>query len=208
MAKNNIDGFDAGGIVNGLIALSGEDFSSFDMSTERERLEQGLPPEFNRETEPRIEVEVIQEVETVLKSVYCNYRGRLTVYDIHGQKVQDLSGMITYDKYTEIERRSNPDITEFDGIEDYRRIGAELKKTVINDQSGSMFAAPDDEADFADFSHLGELQPQDPFSQSVSPVSFGAPQQPQPNPTPSGAYASASSIALANAIRKTSGAKY
>ncbi len=206
MAKNNIDGF---------IALSGEDFSSFDMSTERERLEQCLPPdikfptEFNRETEPRIEVEVIQEVETVLKSVYCNYRGRLTVYDIHGQKVQDLSGMITYEKYTEIERRSNPDITEFDGIEDYRRIGAELKKTVvINDQSGSMFVAPDDEADFADFSHLGELQPQDPFSQSVSPVSFGAPQQPQPNPTPSGSYASASSIALANAIRKTSGAKY
>lgn len=102
----------------------------------------------SREEAPRIEpVE-----ETILKSVYCNYRGRVTVYDINGQKVHELSGMLDYEKYIEIERRSNSDITEFDGIEDYRRIAAQLKKT----------------ADMIDYSNEPEPEGEpsdDPFSQ-------------------------------------------
>lgn len=184
MEEVNLGDFDMSmsAVVNG---LNGDDYSPFDKPIKKE-IQERLDNEESRETAPPREP--IQE--TVLKSVYCNYRGRLTVYDVHGQKVQDLSGMITYEKYTEIERRSNPDITEFDGIEDYRRIGAELKKTVVvNDESGSI----DSDFDF----NFG-IEPQDPFSQvsqSVS-VSFGLP-QPNPQPPPS----SASAIALANAIR-------
>lgn len=66
--------------------------------------------------------------ESILKSVYCNYRGRVTVYDVHGQKVHELSGMLDYDKYLEIERRTDPEITQFEGLEDYRCIVCELKK--------------------------------------------------------------------------------
>lgn len=66
--------------------------------------------------------------DSVIKWVYCNYRGRVTVYDIHGQKVHELSGILDYDKYLEIERRTDPEITLFDGLDDYRCIACELKK--------------------------------------------------------------------------------
>lgn len=62
-----------------------------------------------------------------LKSVYCNYRGRVTIYDVYGQKVHELSGILTYEKHLEIEKRIDPNITEFDGIYDYRRTVKELK---------------------------------------------------------------------------------
>jgi hypothetical protein len=65
---------------------------------------------------------------SVIKSVYCNYRGYLIVYDVHGKKVHELSGEITLEKYEEIEKRSDKDITEFDGLEDYRCFACELKK--------------------------------------------------------------------------------
>ncbi len=61
-----------------------------------------------------------------LKSVYCNYRGRVTIYDVYGQKVHELSGVLTYEKHIEIEKRID-DKTEFDGIYDYRRTVKELK---------------------------------------------------------------------------------
>lgn len=61
-----------------------------------------------------------------LKSVYCNYRGRVTIYDVYGQKVHELSGVLTYEKYLEIEKRIDNN-TEFDGIYDYRRIVKELE---------------------------------------------------------------------------------
>src|ERR1700741_1754748 len=64
---------------------------------------------------------------TTLKSVFCSYMGRLTVYDVRGQKVQDLSGALTYEKHIEIQERTDPDITEFEGIEDYKRLAADLK---------------------------------------------------------------------------------
>ena len=64
---------------------------------------------------------------SLIKSVFCSYDGRLIVYDIHGKKVHELSGMINYDKYIEIEKRSNPDITEITGLEEYRCIACELK---------------------------------------------------------------------------------
>lgn len=173
MAKNNIDGiegFDAGNCAGGVVQLNGDDYSSFDMSMSTENRES--LNEFNREVAPpREPIE-----EAVLKSVYCNYRGRLTVYDVHGQKVHDLSGMITYEKYTEIERRSNSDITEFDGIDDYRRIGAELKKTVVDDKSGSMY----DLGDFV-FGDPIDVPPIDPFAQAVPAP---PPQYHQPNHQP------------------------
>ena len=56
--------------------------------------------------------------------------GRVTVYDVHGSKVHELSGMLTYEKYVGIEERSDPNITEFEGVEDYRRIAGELKTTM------------------------------------------------------------------------------
>lgn len=66
---------------------------------------------------------------SVLKSVYCNYRGHLIVYDVHGKKVQELSGEMTYEKYKEIENRSQDGVTEFEGaVEDYKRIANELSK--------------------------------------------------------------------------------
>ena len=169
MAKNNYAG-------SGVVQLNDDNyFSPFDKPIKKE-IQERLDEE-HRETAPRVEpVE-----ETVLKSVYCNYRGRLTVYDIHGQKVQDLSGMITYEKYTEIERRSDPNITEFDGIEDYRRIGAELKKSVK--ESDSIFFKGD-----KDLPINGEPEPDndDPFSQVSQAVSYGAP-QPNQNPPPGAA---------------------
>ena len=61
-----------------------------------------------------------------LKSVYCNYRGRVTIYDVYGQKVHELSGVLTYEKHIEIEKRID-DKTEFDGIYDYRRTVKELE---------------------------------------------------------------------------------
>jgi hypothetical protein len=36
--------------------------------------------------------------------------------------------MLDYDKYLEIERRTDPEITKFEGLEDYRCIACELKK--------------------------------------------------------------------------------
>src|ERR1700741_4300355 len=69
--------------------------------------------------------------ESILKSIYCNYRGRVTIYDVHSKKVQGLSGQLTYEKYLEIERRSDSAITEIDGLEDYIRIIGELKTAFI-----------------------------------------------------------------------------
>ena len=61
-----------------------------------------------------------------LKSVYCNYRGRVTIYDVYGQKVHELSGILTYEKHLEIEKRIDNN-TEFDGIYDYWRTVKELE---------------------------------------------------------------------------------
>src|ERR1700741_2707077 len=69
---------------------------------------------------------------SILKSVYCNYRGRVTVYDVHGEKVHKLSGQLTYEKYQEIEARKDSEITEFEGVEDYNRIAGDLKPAPIS----------------------------------------------------------------------------
>ena len=65
--------------------------------------------------------------EAVIKSIFCSYRGILIVYDIHGNKVNDLCGELTLEKHKEIERRRT-DITEFDGVEDYRSIVSEKEE--------------------------------------------------------------------------------
>lgn len=68
-----------------------------------------------------------------LKSVYCNYRGRVTVHDIHGHKVEELSGMLTYYKYIKIKDLTDPNITEYDGMDDFERIGLELKPEIVDE---------------------------------------------------------------------------
>lgn len=68
------------------------------------------------------------EDKSVIKSVFCSYRGILIVYDVHGNKVHELSGQITYEKYKEIESRSREGITEYDGLDDYKCYACDLKK--------------------------------------------------------------------------------
>lgn len=67
-------------------------------------------------------------MEAMLKYVFCNYGGVLTVEDVHGNRVGELCGGMTLDKYNEIENRSHPDITQFEGLEHYKRIAAELEQ--------------------------------------------------------------------------------
>ena len=63
---------------------------------------------------------------TPLRWIFCSYDGRLTVYD-YNEKIHELSGMLTYDKYLEIEERSDSN-TEFKGgYDDYKRIASQLK---------------------------------------------------------------------------------
>ena len=78
---------------------------------------------FNRDQE-RIAIEAAP----VIKSVFCSYRGILIVYDVHGNKVHELSGQITYEKYKEIESRSREGITEYEGLDDYKCYACELKE--------------------------------------------------------------------------------
>lgn len=49
------------------------------------------------------------ENKSILKSVYCNYGGHLIVHDVHGEKIQELSGEMTLEKCEEIESRSKWD---------------------------------------------------------------------------------------------------
>jgi hypothetical protein len=70
----------------------------------------------------------MEEDKTVLKRITCNRWGYVLVYDIYGEKINELSGQITYKKYLEIESRSMKGITVFDGLEHYRCISCELKK--------------------------------------------------------------------------------
>ena len=68
----------------------------------------------------------IVSVKTPLRWIFCSYEGRLTVYD-YNEKIHELSGMLTYDKYLEIEERSDSN-TEFKGgYDDYKRIASQLK---------------------------------------------------------------------------------
>jgi hypothetical protein len=67
-------------------------------------------------------------INSILKSVFCSYRGVLVVHDVHGNRVGELCGEMTMDKYREIERRSRTDITEFDGLENYRSIAEKKEK--------------------------------------------------------------------------------
>jgi hypothetical protein len=86
------------------------------------------PDEYKLSGGPEPEPLAEPEAKSVLKSVWCSYRGSLIVYSVDGKKVHELCGELTYEKYTEIERRSMKGITEFDGLEDYRCIACELKK--------------------------------------------------------------------------------
>ena len=80
------------------------------------------------EYDNEVPIDEVPIEKSVLKSVYCNYRGFLIVYDVHGKKVHELSGEITLEKYEEIEKRTQDGITEFEGLDDYRCIACELKK--------------------------------------------------------------------------------
>jgi hypothetical protein len=67
---------------------------------------------------------------TILKWVYCSYNGNLTVFDIKGVRVTELCGPITYEKYEEIEKRTDNEFTVFDGLESLRCFSCGLKKLI------------------------------------------------------------------------------
>jgi hypothetical protein len=87
---------------------------------------------YNNEGVPEGYNDVSYSEKSVLKSVYCNYRGYLIVYDVHGEKVKELSGKITYEKHLEIEARLDENITEFEGIDDYSIFVKELEEDIKN----------------------------------------------------------------------------
>lgn len=72
--------------------------------------------------------EAVAQEPSVLKYVYCSYRGYLIVYDVYAKKVRELSGLMSYEKYMEIEKRSLPEITVFEGLNFYRCLACELKE--------------------------------------------------------------------------------
>lgn len=73
--------------------------------------------------------DIAEESKSILKSVYCNYGGHLIVHDVHGEKIQELSGEMTLEKCKEIESRSQDGITEIEGnVDVYNRIYEKLKK--------------------------------------------------------------------------------
>lgn len=63
----------------------------------------------------------------LIKSVFCSYRGILIVHDIKGNRVDHLCGELTLEKHEEIEKLT-ADITEFDGLDHYKRIVSEKQE--------------------------------------------------------------------------------
>lgn len=104
---------------------------------------------------------------SVLKYVFCNYGGQLTVEDVHGNRVSELCGEMTLKKYREIERRTDPSITEFEGLEQYRcivcKLNEENEERIMNG-----------EAEITDEDWDNQL---DPFAQPVKANTFPSPQQ-------------------------------
>lgn len=110
--------------------------------------------------------------ESVLKSVFCSYRGVLVVHDVHGNREGHLCGEMTLDKYREIERRSRVDVTEFEGLENYRCIVCELEKKEKEVMDGKVIIGDD-----------GWDNDADPFGKPVKPINLPPPrQQPQGRP--------------------------
>jgi hypothetical protein len=72
-------------------------------------------------------METTEENKSILKRVMCNRWGNLIVRDVYGNNINELCGQITYKKYLEIEKRSMPGVTVFDGLEHYRCVACELK---------------------------------------------------------------------------------
>lgn len=66
-----------------------------------------------------------------LKYVYCPFNGDMTVYDVHNNRIDELCGTITRDKYEKIISRCNTE-TEFDGLKNLKckvcEFGAVLDK--------------------------------------------------------------------------------
>ena len=74
------------------------------------------------------------EEKSVIKSVFCSYRGSLIVYDVHGNRVDHLCDKMTLEIYNEIEERSMEGITTFDGLEKYRCVVCELKEEELKEE--------------------------------------------------------------------------
>lgn len=72
-------------------------------------------------------METTEENKSILKRVICSRWGNLIVRDVYGNRVEELCGNITYEKYMEIEKRTMLGITIFDGLEHYRCVACELK---------------------------------------------------------------------------------
>lgn len=104
---------------------------------------------------------------SVLKYVFCNYGGQLTVEDVHGNRVGELCGEMTLKKYREIERRTDPSITEFEGLEQYRCIVCKL-----NEEKEERIMNGEAEIDDEDWDNK-----HDPFAQPVKANTFPSPQK-------------------------------
>lgn len=110
----------------------------------------------------------------LIKSVFCSYRGVLVVHDIHGNRVGDLCGEMTLEKYNEIEERV-ADITEFDGLDNYKRIAAELEEQlVIPDISDIGPIVPVSNPLGIPVSNTIDIQIENTTNQKIPVVLFGA----------------------------------
>lgn len=55
---------------------------------------------------------------SVVKSIFCSYRGILIVLDSAGNRIDELCGEITLEKYNQIQKRTG-EFTEYDGKSNY-----------------------------------------------------------------------------------------
>lgn len=127
----------------------------------------GMPEDYGELAMEEVNENGVPVEKSVLKYVFCNYGGQLTVEDVHGNRVGELCGEMTLKKYREIERRTDPSITEFEGLEQYRCIVCKL-----NEEKEERIMNGEAEIDDEDWDNK-----HDPFAQPVKANTFPSPQQ-------------------------------
>ena len=78
----------------------------------------------------------MKEEKENIKSVFCGYNGRLIVYNYNGEKIPELSGQITSEKYLEIEKRRDLG-TEIQG-DFYNEFKTEYKNSLEKDRQDKL----------------------------------------------------------------------
>lgn len=66
-------------------------------------------------------------MENSIKSIFCSYRGILIVLDSSGNRIDELCGEVTLEKYNEIQKRTG-EFTEYDGKANYEAAVEKLIK--------------------------------------------------------------------------------